>query len=488
MVTSVHGDDFTFGGPKDSIDWVKGVMMQHYELTEVGRIGPGAKDGKELRVLNRIVRWTERGIEYEADPRHAEKIVEDLGLEGSNTIGSPGIKVTAQMAMQDEELELEKHTVFRGVAARSNYLAADRVDIQYAAKEICRWMAVPTTGGVQALKRMGRYLEGHKRMVYEYCFQDAASVEVYSDTDWAGCVKTRKSTSGGCLLLGNHLIKSWSTTQGLVSLSSGEAEFYGVTKAAGVALGYKSLLKDLGVDAKLRVWTDSSATMGICGRQGLGKLRHIDTRSLWIQQRLRAEDLELRKVRGEVNPADLFTKHLNSNERTTELMALFGCYFRTGRADSAPKLRPQQGEKQSILAVDLVDGVDGDSVERDGFLYPKVLFTHSDGLVDTLPDAYWHDKRVLPHQVEGEIERVFPRILVADAIDEESDEEDWLEQRERLYREASEQAQDKGELEEPLEVRQAGDPAGAASSTASAARPRSSRRPGRRRRGETRAG
>ena len=54
--------------------------------------------------------------------------------------------------------------------------------------------------------------------------------------------------------------------------ASGEAEFYGVVKAAGIALGYQALLDDLGVKLPVRVWTDSSATIGICGRQGLGKL------------------------------------------------------------------------------------------------------------------------------------------------------------------------------------------------------------------------
>ena len=70
-------------------------------------------------------------------------------------------------------------------------------------------------------------------------------------------------------MLGAHLIKSWSATQGLVSLSSGEAEFYGVTKASGIALGMKSLMRDLGAILPVRVWTDSSATVGICGRHGL---------------------------------------------------------------------------------------------------------------------------------------------------------------------------------------------------------------------------
>ena len=89
-------------------------------------------------------------------------------------------------------------------------------------------------------------------------------------------------------MLGNYFFKSWSNTQALVSLflSSGQAEFYEVTKAAGIGLGFQSLLHDLGIDMALRIWTDSRATIGICLRQGLGKLRRIDTRSLWLQQKL----------------------------------------------------------------------------------------------------------------------------------------------------------------------------------------------------------
>ena len=67
-------------------------------------------------------------------------------------------------------------------------------------------------------------------------------------------------------MLGGHLIKSWSSTQPSISLSSGEAEYYGVVKAAGIVLGQQSLMADMGMAAKVRAWTDSSATVGICGR------------------------------------------------------------------------------------------------------------------------------------------------------------------------------------------------------------------------------
>ena len=142
-------------------------------------------------------------------------------------------------------------------------------------------------------------------------------------------------------MFGRHTIKTWSATQPSVTLSSGEAEFYGVVKAAGIALGQRSLMRDLGCDPTVRVWTDSSAAMGISARSGLGRLRHLETHTLWVQEKLRAKAFELRKVRGEVNPADLFTKHLVSRDRVRGLAELFGCKYMDGRSDTAPKLRPK---------------------------------------------------------------------------------------------------------------------------------------------------
>ena len=72
-------------------------------------------------------------------------------------------------------------------------------------------------------------------------------------------------------MVGSHIIKTWSSTQPTVSLSSAEAEFYGVVKAAGLVLGQQSIYRDLGIEMPVRVWTDSAAAMEICARQGLGK-------------------------------------------------------------------------------------------------------------------------------------------------------------------------------------------------------------------------
>ena len=149
-------------------------------------------------------------------------------------------------------------------------------------------------------------------------------------------------------MLGKHVLKPWSATQASVTLSSGEAEFNGFVRGAGQGLGFQALLKDLGLELPLRVWTDSSAAIGICSRQGLGKLRHLDTHTLWVQQTVRNRRIELKKVLGTENPADLLTKHTCPGEKLRQLVALYGCVYKGGRADSAPQLREGASSKFTL--------------------------------------------------------------------------------------------------------------------------------------------
>ena len=79
---SVHGDDITTVGSKANLDWFKAELDKFYELKEAQRLGPGPAEYKEAVVLNRVVRWTSDGLEYEADPRQGEKLLRDLQLDG----------------------------------------------------------------------------------------------------------------------------------------------------------------------------------------------------------------------------------------------------------------------------------------------------------------------------------------------------------------------------------------------------------------------
>ena len=124
---------------------------------KTSKIGPEKDDEKELKVLNRIRRYTKSGIEMEADLRHAEIIVQQLGLENAKALSVPSAD---EVKRPDDETKLnpEYTTQYKSIVARANYLAADRPDIQVAVKKLATSMAAPnntkTTG--QVFKRKAK--------------------------------------------------------------------------------------------------------------------------------------------------------------------------------------------------------------------------------------------------------------------------------------------------------------------------------------------
>ena len=185
----------------------------------------------------------------------------------------------------------------------------------YCAKELTRHMATPTTADWEKMVRLGRYLKNRPWVQLWYKFQETqCQLERFSDTDWAGCRRTRRSTTGGYTVAGSHLIKMWCKTQAVVALSSAEAELYGLVRASAETLGLISMYKDLGTHMNGVVLGDASAALAIVTRRGLGKLRHLDTIYLWIQEKAAKGDLNFKKVACVDNGADLFTKTLSWNE------------------------------------------------------------------------------------------------------------------------------------------------------------------------------
>ena len=118
-------------------------------------------------------------------------------------------------------------------------------------------------------------------------------------------------------MLGSHCIKTWSSSQGAVALSSAEAEFYGMIEGVIKAKGLISLAKELGfVDLVnvVHLGTDSTAAKSFVSRQGFGKMKHIEIRDMWLQKEVRDGKVEVSKVPGDQNPADLMTKILSTKD------------------------------------------------------------------------------------------------------------------------------------------------------------------------------
>ena len=97
----------------------------------------------------------------------------------------------------------------------------------------------------------------------------------------------------------------------MVARSSGEAEYYAAVKGASEAIGFQSGCKDLGINLKIHLMSDSSACRGICTRTGAGKVKHMAVQLLWLQDTVRNGAVQMRTVRGDVNVADLMTKFMS---------------------------------------------------------------------------------------------------------------------------------------------------------------------------------
>jgi hypothetical protein len=203
LKTLVHGDDFVTEGGRESVRWFKEKLEKRFEIkTKV--VGSGAEEARESRILNRVIRVTPAGWEYEADQRHAEIMMMAMNLEKAKSVSTPSEDPKEWEKEENEKpLDADDARNFRSIAARGNYLAADRADIQYAVKEICRGMAAPKRLHHKKLKRLVRYLVGRPRIVSKFNWQaEEGEVAGYTDSDWAGCKETAKSTSGGAMMRG----------------------------------------------------------------------------------------------------------------------------------------------------------------------------------------------------------------------------------------------------------------------------------------------
>ena len=259
-------------------------------------------------MLNRVIKWHKDGITYEADKKHVPEMLKAMNLEHAKSLSNPGIKQDDSLE-GEVDLEGDAATKYRAVVAKCNYLAADRPDVQYPTKECCRRMASPRVSDWDLIKHLLRYLIGRRRAVQWFRWQPrgrSKNLIGYSDSDWAGCRESRKSTSGGCIMW----IKSWSKTQPIVATSSGEAELYAASKCGSELIGIRSIAKDLGMEFNISMSDDANSTLGMLHRRGLGKLRHVDVTKLWLQDVVKQKGLEVKKIPGSENPADMMTKYL----------------------------------------------------------------------------------------------------------------------------------------------------------------------------------
>ena len=164
------------------------------------------------------------------------------------------------------------------------------------------------------LRRTTRYLVGTKQ--YRILIptrgedEDGDDLDIYGDSNWAQDTRDRRSVSCGIIFCCKALLLSFVRRQSVEALSSGEAEWYAACSVVAEALHLRCLLDFLGHVGGINLYVDSTAAKGIGHRQGVGRLRHLATKTLWLQSLIQKKIVTMRKVLGDENPADIGTKAL----------------------------------------------------------------------------------------------------------------------------------------------------------------------------------
>ena len=287
-------------------------------------------------------------LTYEAGQRHADLLMAAYGLTASSKTKATSWDKAAFLVrdpLAGPFLDEKRRVAFRSNCMRCLYLALDRPDIQFTAKELSRAMASPTVHADETLKALSRFLAGHPRVLWR-CPRQQWPWKVWglTDSNWAACPVTHKSSSATYLVLGRHSIFAASSTQTIFCLSSGEAEFYGVVRCACRTLGLKSHLSDLSLEVKAELATDSSACKGLCSRRGAGKVRHIHCPAQWLQHAVTRRQIRITHRAGKDLAPDVGTKTGIPKDTRWRLLGMFGLAKAECRAKQALTVAGRQAE------------------------------------------------------------------------------------------------------------------------------------------------
>ena len=168
---------------------------------------------------------------------------------------------------------------YRRTAAKLHYLSHDNPMIAFASKEASRSRSSPKQGEEIKLKRILRFLRKRLTTTYRYEWQDhPGELTGYTDSDWAGCKLTRRSTTRWVIMHGSHLLLHFSWTQAGVALSTAQAELNAALKMGCEILGMSQFCNKFGYTMKTTINGDSSVVKGILARRGCGKVKHLEVK------------------------------------------------------------------------------------------------------------------------------------------------------------------------------------------------------------------
>ena len=303
LFVCIYVDDLIFTGTSlRMFNDFKKAMEREFEMSDMGLMS---------YYLGMEVKQMKDGI-FISQEGYAKTILKKFNMSDCKPVSTP-MEVGIKLSKVEEDSENVDPTMFKSLMGSLRYLTCTRPDILFAVGLVSRFMEKPTMSHMKAAKRILRYLRGTLDCGIFYSSSQDLNLVGYCDSDFAGDIDDRKSTTGFVFLMGNNAIAWCSKKQPIVTLSSCESEYVAATSCTCHAIWLRQLLKELHLEQKEAtvVMIDNKSAQALAKNPVFyDRNKHIDTRYHFIRECIAKQEVELEYVRTNDQIADIFTTPL----------------------------------------------------------------------------------------------------------------------------------------------------------------------------------
>jgi len=298
---------------------VKADLSKEFEMTDLGEAKFILGIYLEQNIPEGYIRLNQSG--------YIAKILERFKMEDSNPVSTP-LDVSVKLCKnQDPPLAEMKDIPYQSAVGSLMYaMIATRPDIAAAVGVVCRFMSNPTRQHWTAVKRILRYLKGTKHFSLQYqATGDKVKLTGYSDSNWAGDLDTRRSTTGYTFLVNSGSISWSSKIQTTVALSTTEAEYMALSETTKEVIWLRQLLSDLGYQQQspTTLYVDNQSTISLAKNPVMhARTKHIDICHHFIREHLDNQDINLEYINTADMIADILTKPLTGEKHKKNTLQL----------------------------------------------------------------------------------------------------------------------------------------------------------------------
>jgi hypothetical protein len=313
IILLLYVDDMLVIGPnKDRVQELKAQLAREFDMKD---LGPANK------ILGmQIHRDRSKRKIWLSQKNYLKKILRRFNMQDCKPISTPlpvNFKLSSSMSPSNEAERMEMSRVPYASAVGSLMFAmiCTRPDIAQAVGAASRYMANPGREHWNTIKRILRYIKGTSDVALCYGGSEF-TVRGYVDSDFAGDLEKRKSTTGYVFIIAGGAVSWVSKLQTVVALSTTEAEYMAATQACKEAIWMKKLMEELGYKQdNILLYCDSQSALHIARNPAFhSRTKHIDVQYHFVREVVEDGSVDFQKVHTKENPADALTKPVNTDK------------------------------------------------------------------------------------------------------------------------------------------------------------------------------